>query len=265
MPDLPAPTAAPVAPAPPAPPAAPVAAPAPPAPVAAPAPLAPPAQPPAAAAPPVAPARPGKTLADLLGEKEPDEAQKRLARAGRKALSAFGIDLGKNDDVEKAAEDFKAKRARAKEERKDLETKAQRAADYEASVKAWVDTELPKLSAAERAMIESRGAKDPLSQMRELQYLHGLRASGVLAQPAPAAPTAPAAPAPPAPPPPLAAPANSAPSVPGPAPTNAAPTDHKAIYESLKTRAEQGDRAAYVQANIYLAEHARSILPNFSK
>jgi hypothetical protein len=264
------PPAAPAAPAPPVAPT-PAAPQAPAAPAPAPAPAAPAAPPVAAApAPAPAPAARGRSLSALLAEPGPDEAQQRLARAARKALKEFGIDLPKDADIDAEAAAYKAKQDERRGERKELRDKAKIADDATVAMTHAVSAELAQLSGEDRAKaaVFITGAT-PLEQFTKLT---ALKASGLLkaqaapapAPPAPAPAPPPAAPAPGAAPPappapaPLAPPASSAvpPGAPPPAGTQV-PENHLATYNALKAS------NPYLAAN-YLICHSEEIYPHLN-
>lgn len=242
------------------PPVAPISAPiAPPVPVA----LTPaPVVPTAPVAAPAAPARPVKTLAELLGEKGPDEATKRLERAGRKALEMFGIELGKKDDIEAKAAEYKAQRDAKKAERQTLKAQVAESDRYKTALSAHMAYELGQLDDSQRAMIEVVAGKDPAAQLSQIT---ALRAAGIIKPKSGAAATPPAPAvgvAPPGVPPlvPIPAPASSAPPQPGPVPT--APLAAKDIKAQIAQQRSSTKKSDKVAGAISALMNARALLPD---
>ena len=214
---------------------------------------------PAPAAQTAAPTKPPKTLAELLSEKGPEEAQKRIARAARKALKAFGIDIPKDADINAEAERYKADRAAKKSERRELREKAEQADAYRSALDTYAKNEVAALSEEQRAFVLGVAPTDARAQ---LAHISALRQSGALKTAAPAAPEAPAAPTAPAAPPPLPAPAQSAPTQPGPVQTTPPVTDHFAEWNRLK--ADTSPMSA-VQASLYFIQHQYEIQSSMSR
>ncbi len=196
---------------------------------------APVATPPAPASAPATAARPIKTLADLLGEKTPDAATKRLVREARKALEKFGIEIGKDDDIEVKAAEHKAKQDARKTERQELKAKAEKAERYESLVTAHVAAQMADLTEEQRQVVKATAGADPAAQLAQLTTLRAIGFIKPKEAVAAVAPTvAPAAP--------IAAPASSAPAQPGPVATSVNPTDLKATYLALKNSKSGADR-----------------------
>lgn len=181
-----------------------------------------------------------KTLAELLEEKGPDQAQKRIERGVRKALRAFGIDLDKDADITAEAEKYRADRSQKKSERRSLRTEAEKAGEkvktLSEAVSAYAAIELGRLTEQEKSIVLGLAPSDPGKQ---LAHIAALRASGAIktqpstaaAQPAPAngsaqAPT-PVAQAP------IPQPSTSAPVQPGPVPLTPPAVDHLSAYRGL--------------------------------
>ena len=221
--------------------------------------------PPAVAAPTAAPSspKPAKTLQELLNEKGPDEAQKRITRAARKALKAFGIEIPKDADINAAAEAYKAERSAKKAERRDLRTKAEEAESYRGVVESYAKSELASLTDQQRAFVIGVAPSDARAQLAHIQML---RQSGAITA-APAASAAPAVapvvvPATPAVAAPLPAPAQSAPTQPGPVQTPVAITDHHAEWNRLRNSKDPRDEAS---ASLYFLQHSYEIQSSMAR
>lgn len=236
------------------------------------APVPPAAQPTPPAATPPAAGRPAKSLAELLNEPGPDEAQKRIARGVRKALREYGIDVPKDANITAHAEEYKADRAAKKSERRTLREQAAERDSYKTTLDGYAKNELASLSEEQRAFVLGVAPSDARAQ---LAHITALRASGAIkaapvtapiitppagippvAAPAAAAPAAPAAPAP------LPAPANSAPAQPGPVQTTPPVVDHFVEWSRLRASKDQYENA---RASLYYLTHAYEIASSMAR
>lgn len=196
----------------------------------------------------LAPARPVKTLAELLNEKGPDEAQRRMARAGRKALKLVGIDVPKGADMVAFSEQYKAGLESKKIERKEFKARAEKAESeikrYAEAMSAYATAEMTQLAPEHQALIKAHAGEDPSLQVAQI---HAWKAAGFLKSVAPASAAPSAAPAAPAPIPP---PANSAAPQPGPVPLTPPTTDHLAAYKAFPST-----DAGRLARTLYLFDH----------
>lgn len=234
--------------------------------VAAPAPVAvaaPVAAPVAAVAPPPVVAAPApvasKTLHELLNEPGPDEAQKRLARAARKALKEFGIDIEKDCDIAAEAARYKSDRQAKKAERDSLRETADKATSYKLALDAYAKTELASISDDARSFVLSVAPSDVVAQ---LAHIAALRTAGRAGVPSAVVPVVPVAGDPAALPvagAPLAAlplPAQSAPAQPGPAVVPVGAVDHYAEWKRI--REDKSPRVS-ATASLYFLQHSFEI------
>lgn len=180
----------------------------------------------AAPSTPAAPA--AATSAPALISMSQEAFNERLAQAKRSATNDTIKDLG----VENVA-DAKARIAKAKELEEAskseiqkltdrvaaLDPQAKRVSDVEAKLNKYADTEIAKLTEAQRASVLAITGED---KGRALEVIEAMR------------PTWSSAVAEPAKPAPIAAPATTASNAAAPAPAGAVHVDHKAAYATLK-------------------------------